>query len=133
MCGIAWPPVGRRLTGRGRLAGGRRGSRDSEIAAKSVFRAPPAEWVAHRLQKVDELLESATERSALLLRKVLGAVKLTPITPEVGRSYYQAETAVEVLALLDEASDDGSNSLQQWRRGELNPRPKALDRKPLHA
>jgi len=104
-----------------------------EATAKSVLRAPPAEWIAHRLQKLDGLLGSATERSALLLRRVLGTVKLTPVTPELGRSCYRAETAVEVLDLLAEASDDGSNSLQQWRRGELNPRPKALDRKPLHA
>ena len=104
-----------------------------EATATSVFRAPPAEWIEHRLQKLEELLGSATERSALLLRRVLGSVKLTPVTPEVGRPYYQARTAVEVLDLLAEASDGGSNSLQQWRRGELNPRPKALDRKPLHA
>ena len=74
-----------------------------------------------------------------MLRRILGPVRLQPIRPEVGRAYYQAETALEVLDLLDVGSQEagtsegGSNWYRQWRRGELNPRPKALDRKPLHA
>ncbi len=42
------------------------------------------------------------------------------------------------LALLEpppgqDGPDRGSNSLRWWRRGESNPRPKAIHREPLHA
>ena len=40
---------------------------------------------------------------------------------------------LEVLDLLDEASEGGSNWLQQWRRGESNPRPEVILRRLLHA
>ena len=91
------------------------------------------------MRPLEELLGHQTARSALVLRRILGPVRLRPVRPEVGRPYYRAETALEVLDLLDVGSEEagtsegGSNCSQQWRRGELNPRPKALDRKPLHA
>ena len=49
---------------------------------------------------------------------MLGPVRLIPTMPEVGRRFYTAETAIEVLDLLDEASDGGSNSLRQWTRSQ---------------
>jgi len=101
--------------------------------AEAIFEAPPLEWIEHRVKALHELLAGDATRSALILRRVLGPVRLIPTTPEVGRSFYTAETAIQVLDLLDEASDGGSNSLRQWRRGESNPRPKALNRQPLHA
>ena len=95
--------------------------------ADAVFQVPPVEWVAERLSGLQKLLERETARSALLLRRVLGPVRLVPCKPEVGRTYYRAETAVQVLELLEDP-DGGSNSLRQWRRGESNPRPKAHPR-----
>ena len=92
--------------------------------ANAMFQAPPLEWVEHRVRALGELLERETARSALLLRRVLGPVRLVATRPEVGRPYYQAQTALQVLDLLQDP-DDGSNSLRQWRRGESNPRPKA--------
>jgi hypothetical protein len=91
--------------------------------AEAVFQPPPVEWVAERLSALQELLERETVRSALLLRRVLGPVRLVPCRPEVGRSHDRAESALQVLELLEDP-DGGSNSLRQWRRGESNPRPK---------
>ena len=55
----------------------------------------------------------------------LAPARLVPVTPEVGRPYYQAETALQVLDLL-EAPESGSTSLNWWRRRELNSRPEPL-------
>lgn len=98
-----------------------------ESTAESLFQAPPLEWIAQRVEHLQPLLERETERSALLLRRVLGPVRLAPVRPEVGRPYYAAETVAQVLDLLQDP-DDGSNSLRKWRRGESNPRPKVLPR-----
>ena len=93
--------------------------------ADTLFTAPPIEWVTQRLAKVQELLEQETPQSALLLRRILAPARLVPVTPEVGRPYYQAETALQVLDLL-EAPESGSTSSKWWRRRELNSRPKPL-------
>src|SRR5262249_41554531 len=58
-------------------------------------------------------------RSAWLLRCILRPVGLMPCKPEVGRGYYRAETALQILDLLEDP-DAGSNSLRQRRRGESN-------------
>ena len=86
------------------------GLRALEASAADVFEAPPTEWVADRLTKIGEVLEGETVTSALVLRRTLGPVRLTPGTPQVGRPYYQAETAVRVLELI-ETPDGGSDSL----------------------
>src|SRR5438552_16027165 len=89
-----------------------------------MFEPPPMEWIAERLGRLQDLLERQTERSALLLRRVLGPVRLVPTRPDVGRPFYRAETALQALELL-EPPEGGSNWSRQWRRGESNPRPKA--------
>jgi hypothetical protein len=89
-------------------------------AASTVFETPPLEWIARRIRSIDELLARDTTRAALALRESLGTVTLPPVGVEVGRPYYQAETALQVLNLLQDP-DDGSNSLRKWRRGESNP------------
>ena len=53
------------------------------------------------MRPLEELLGHQTARSALVLRRILGPVRLRPVRPEVGRPYYQAETALEVLDLLE--------------------------------
>src|SRR6184192_2818006 len=85
-----------------------------------MFEPPPMEWITERLGRLQDLLERQTERSALLLRRVLGPVRLVPTRPEVGRPYYQAETALRALELL-EPPEGGLNWSRQWRRGESNP------------
>ncbi len=76
------------------------------------------------------VLEEEGTGSALVLRRVLGRVRLVPVVPEVGRSYYQAETALQALDLIA-APESGSNWLCWWRRWELNPRPETLSRRRL--
>ena len=90
-----------------------------DATTSDVFQAPPLEWVTSQVARLQGLLERETGPSALLLRKVLGPVRLVPTTPEVGRPYYRAETAVQALDLLQDP-EDGSNWLRQWRRGESN-------------
>ena len=55
-----------------------------------IFQPPPVEWIALKLERLQEVLERETARSALLVRGVLGPAKLIPTTPAVGRPYYQA-------------------------------------------
>jgi hypothetical protein len=92
-----------------------------------VFQAPPVEWIEERLAGVQEVLERRTERSALLLRSLLGQIQLEPIQGDIGRPYYVARTSLDTLSLLapPPGQDDpeaGSNSLRWWRRRESNPR-----------
>jgi hypothetical protein len=102
-----------------------------EASAADVFKSPPVEWVVERLGKIREVLEGETAKSALLLRRILGPIRLLPVRPEVGRPYYKAETALQVLDLL-EAPEGGSNLLQWWRRWASNPRPEILGNRHLH-
>ena len=97
-----------------------------------MLQAPPLEWVARRVRVLDELLAKDVTRSALVIRDVLGTIIMRPIVPEMGRPYYQAETVIQVLSLLQDP-DDGSNSLRKWRRRESNPRPKVTPRTRLRA
>ncbi len=113
------------------LDGLRRGS-------EKVFQAPPVEWVEERLAGVQEVLERRTERSALLLRALLGKIELEPAKGEIGRPYYVARTSLDTLALLtpppgQDDPDGGSNSLRWWRRRESNPRPHGVGRTRLRA
>ena len=90
---------------------------------RKVFQTPPVEWIEERLSRVKEVLERRTEQSALLLRNVLGTIRLEPRKGDVGRPCYLAKTSIDCTALLEpppgaEATDGGSNSLRQWRRRE---------------
>jgi len=111
--------------------GGLQTSRDK------VFQAPPLEWIEERVESLQEVLERRTERSALILRKLLGKIRLEPTRPDIGKPYYIARTSLDALALLDDpsegvVSEGGSNSLRWWRRRELNPRPKVVRRSDCH-
>jgi len=91
-----------------------------------VFSAPPREWLAERMMTIQTVLERRTQRSALLLRKLLGTIRMEPVTPEIGRPYYRALSHLDALAIVEidpdsPDSEPGSNSLQWWRRRESNP------------
>jgi len=113
------------------LDGLRRGS-------EKVFQAPPVEWVEERLAGMQEVLERRTERSAPLLRALLGKIELEPTKGEIGRPYYVARTSLDTLALLaplpgQDGPEGGWNSLRWWRRRESNPRPHGVQRPRLRA
>ena len=99
---------------------------------EKIFRPPPVEWIKDRLGNLQNVLEQRTARSAQTLRGLLGPITLHPVTPEIGRPFYQAITTIDALALIETPSDQhgaegGSNSLQRWRRWELNPRPRSRE------
>jgi len=105
-----------------------------EATVEAVFQAPPIEWIADRLRPFAEVLNRNTSRSALVLRRVLGPIRLRPLRPEVGKPYYQADTSLEVLDLLDQA-DLGSRFelVATLEAGGIEPpsegtRPKATTR-----
>ena len=86
---------------------------------EKIFRPPPIEWITDRLRKLQDVLEQRTARSAQTLRSLLGPITLQPMTPEIGRPFYQASTAIDALALIEPpaaGAEGGSNSLQRWRR-----------------
>ena len=68
---------------------------------EAVLEPPPLVWLEERIARFQELLERRTAESALLLRKLLGEIRLEPVTPEVGRPYYRAKTNLDVLALVE--------------------------------
>jgi site-specific DNA recombinase len=105
---------------------------------EKIFRPPPTEWLSDRLGNLQEVLEQRTARSAQTLRTLLGPITLQPVTPEIGRPFYQATTAIDALALIEtppdrDGAEGGSNSLRRWRRRELNPRPRSRERWRLRA
>lgn len=71
---------------------------------------------------VQELLERRTTQSALLLRKLLGTVRLETCPGEPGKSYYRAKSTLQPLALLESpeptaaavTAAGGSNTLRWW-------------------
>jgi hypothetical protein len=103
---------------------------------EKVFQAPPVEWIKDRLENLHELLAHRTARSAQILRHLLGPIRLDLVTPDIGRPFYRAVTALDTLALIEAApvsAEAGSNSLQRWRRRESNPRPRSREKWRLRA
>jgi hypothetical protein len=94
-------------------------------SSEILLRMPPREWVEERVTRIQEILEQRTSRSALLLRQLLGTIRMEATTPEVGRPYYRARTNLDILAILDnepraapDGREPGSNPLRWWRRRE---------------
>ena len=90
-----------------------------------IFTPPPREWLTERMVTIQKVLERRTARSALLLRRLLGKVKMEPVTPDIGRPYYRALTNFDALAVVENDPDSpdsepGSTTLQWWRRRESN-------------
>ena len=92
-----------------------------------VFQGPSIEWVQERVSQLQEILQRSPERSAVLLRNLLGPLRLVPTHGDIGRPYY-----IATLALLEEqreyttSSETGSNSLHWWAREDLNLGPPRL-------
>lgn len=68
-----------------------------------VFEAPPKEWIEEQIKHLPDILEQRTPQSALLLRKLLGPIRLEPCMSETGKPYYRAISSLNVLSLLAES------------------------------
>jgi hypothetical protein len=54
------------------------------------------------------------------VRKLLGEIRLEPVTPEIGRPYYRATTSLDILTLVEAdpvpaEAETGSTALRWWR------------------
>ena len=113
-----------------------------EFQKQKRFKAPPKEWINHRLENLHQTLSKNSCVSALALKDILGTIQLEPISEEKDdfygvikgmdsrfrgndnwfKPYYVAHTKIQTLALLDNR-EKGSNWSRWWRRGESNPGP----------
>jgi len=66
-------------------------------ASAEIFAAPPRYWVEERAQRLQEALEHRTGASAILLRNLLGKIRLEPVIPKDGHPYLRATTTVKAL------------------------------------
>jgi hypothetical protein len=97
------------------------------------FHPPSKDWIARQLSELREVLERRTGKSALVLRRALGKIRLVPTCSDVSKPHYVALSKLNVLELLedketDSETADGSNSLHWWRRRESNPIHVAINR-----
>jgi DNA invertase Pin-like site-specific DNA recombinase len=69
-------------------------------ARDKVFRVPPLPLIKKLCAIAQDVLEPKTDESALLIRKLLGKIRLDPIKPNVGRPYFRARSRLQTLALL---------------------------------
>lgn len=52
---------------------------------EKVFQAPSAEWIEKRLDELQEVLKRTTKRSAPVLRRILGPIRLQPTRGDIGK------------------------------------------------
>lgn len=78
-----------------------------------AFTVPPESWIRDRVGRIQDLLERRTEKSALLIRRLLGPIKLLPASTRSGRRYVRAETTLGVLPLIENEPDSELVSLGQ--------------------
>ena len=91
------------------------------------FRVPSLRTIERRCANLRALLDSRVEQSALVLRELLGKIRLYPVVSSSGRRYCVARTAFDTLKLLkdlgpDGGSDPGATSIGWWRFGAMNCR-----------
>jgi len=101
-----------------------------EFQKENSFKAPPKEWINHRLENLRETLNKNTVSSSLALKELLAPISLEAVlTKEADfyrlfeenekefKPYYVAHTKIRTLALLDEEKK-GSN-WYHWRGTSL--------------
>jgi hypothetical protein len=89
---------------------------------EAVPEMPPRAWIEERVATLQELLERRTTQSALLLRNLLGTVRLECCRGDLGKPCYRAKSTLQPLALLESTElavpgppgDSGSNTLRWW-------------------
>lgn len=82
-----------------------------EFQRNNAFKAPPKEWIEHRLDNLFDTLNKNTKQSAQALKDLFGTIELEAIPGECvikrgnlvqNRAYYLAHSKIDTLALLDE-------------------------------
>jgi hypothetical protein len=78
---------------------------------------PPVARIESRVEKPREVLEARTKKSALLLRRLPGPIRVAPAEAPSGRRYLKAETTLGTLAFMEDepasqAAEAGSNALK---------------------
>jgi site-specific DNA recombinase len=103
--------------------------RDLKRTRYSIFEAPSTEWIEERVRDLQDLLERRTQRSAIILRRLLGKIRLEPTESDRGKPYYRAVSSLNVVPLLEEGcgnkDEEGSNTLRWRERRDSNSRPPA--------
>ena len=89
-------------------------------AGTTTYSAPSVVWIRARLEKLHEILERDTQRSAVLLRRFLGPIRLEPLDLGTDRARYRAVTSIDALELVEAPLEDaaehaGSTPLRPWR------------------
>ena len=95
-----------------------------EFQKENSFKAPPKEWINHRMENLRETLNKNTISSSLALKELLAPISLEPVLTRESdfyqlfdgnernfKPYYVAHTKIRTLALLNE-EQKGSNWYQ---------------------
>lgn len=82
-----------------------------DFQTRNAFKAPPKEWIEHRLDKFRHTLDMNTKASALALKDLLGTIEMEAFPGECvvengnliqRKPYYMASSNIDTLALLEE-------------------------------
>jgi site-specific DNA recombinase len=106
-----------------------------EMGQEETYKTPPLEWITHRLEDIQKILELNTKDSALLLRKLFGEIILNPVYPDIGKPYYSLKVNLNSAAILPDCSKSAI-SLRWRRERDSNPRwvaPQRFSRPPPSA
>ncbi len=92
-----------------------------EFQKENSFKAPPKEWINHRLENLRETLNKNTVFSSIALKELLAPINLEPVLTKENdfyqlfsgdernfKPYYVAHTKIQTLALLDEKQNSGT-------------------------
>ncbi len=106
-----------------------------EFQQGNTFKAPPNEWINHRLKGLRETFSKDTSLSALALKELLSPIMMEPVMSAeedlygVGiasgasrprndglkfKPYYMAHTKIQTLALLDEQYKGSNWYVMRW-------------------
>ncbi len=108
-----------------------------EFQQDNSFKAPPKEWINHRLENLRETLNKNTVSSSLALKELLAPIILDPVLTKESdfyqlfggsekefKPYYVAHTKIRTLALLDERyQNSGTVPLEQTQNSSGGDSP----------
>ena len=78
-----------------------------EFQEKKSFKAPPKEWIDHRLANLRETLSKDTVSSALALKELLSPIMLEPILEEKDDFYGAVKECEEIASSPSAPHNDG--------------------------